>query len=181
MTSYRPIFLLSPPAKILESIMLARIQESIVLEEHQNGFRKGQSTATALQQITDHIKTGLKKKKPMDRTIMSVKSVRHRWSLQGPKNICPTAQTVRQASLRICCADVVSMDHSWYPDHWEGPEGVSGFQGSRLHPMRGSSRSLDSSLSRTGWHSLTSSKHLKSFAVLMMCQRHLVWPDRRQS
>ena len=77
-TSYRPIFLLSPPAKIIESIMLARIQESIVLEEHQNGFRKGQSTATALQQITDHIKTGLKKKKPMDRTIMSVKSVRHR-------------------------------------------------------------------------------------------------------
>ena len=75
-TSYRPIFLLSPSAKILESIMLARIQESIVLEEHQNGFRKGQSTATALQQITGHIKTGLKKKKPMDRTNMSVKSVR---------------------------------------------------------------------------------------------------------
>ena len=38
-TSYRPISLLSPPAKILESIMLAPIQESIVLEEHQHSGR----------------------------------------------------------------------------------------------------------------------------------------------
>ena len=69
-TSYRPISLLSPPAKILESILLSPIQDSINLADHQHGFCKGRSTATALQDITDHIKTGLNKKKPVDRTIM---------------------------------------------------------------------------------------------------------------
>ena len=58
-TSYRPISLLSPLVKILESIMLALIQESIMLEENQHGLRRVWSTAIALQQITDPIKTGL--------------------------------------------------------------------------------------------------------------------------
>ena len=68
--SYRPISLLSPPVKILESIILAPIQESISLADHQHGFRKGRSTMTALQDITDHVKFGLNRQKPVNRTVM---------------------------------------------------------------------------------------------------------------
>ena len=68
--SYRPISLLAPAAKILETILLKPIQDSINLKPHQHGFRKGRSTQTALQEITSHIKHGLNKKKPVDRTVM---------------------------------------------------------------------------------------------------------------
>ena len=68
--SYRPISLLSPAAKTLESILLKPIQESITLALHQHGFRKGRSTTTALQEITTHIRDGLNKKKPVNRTVM---------------------------------------------------------------------------------------------------------------
>ena len=68
--SYRPISLLSPAAKILESLTLPQIQASVTLAPHQHGFRKGRSTLTALQEISDHITTGLNKKKPVDRTVM---------------------------------------------------------------------------------------------------------------
>ena len=68
--SYRPISLLAPAAKILESILLKPIQDSINLAPHQHGFRKGRSTQTALQDITSHIKQGLNKKKPVDRTVL---------------------------------------------------------------------------------------------------------------
>ena len=68
--SYRPISLLSPAAKILESIILPQIQASVDLAPHQHGFRKGRSTLTALQEVSTHIKTGLNKKKPVDRTVM---------------------------------------------------------------------------------------------------------------
>ena len=68
--SYRPISLLSPAAKILESIILPEIQASITLAPHQHGFRKGRSTLTALQEMNDHITTGLNQKKPVDRTVM---------------------------------------------------------------------------------------------------------------
>ena len=69
-TSYRPISLLSPPAKILESILHSRIEESVTLADHQHGFRKGRSTTTALQEISDLIKTGLNMKKPVNRTVL---------------------------------------------------------------------------------------------------------------
>ena len=68
--SYRPISLLSPAAKILESLLLEPLQDSISLKPHQHGFRKGRSTVTALQDITGHIRDGLNKKKPVDRTVM---------------------------------------------------------------------------------------------------------------
>ena len=68
--SYRPISLLSPAAKLLEKIILPTLQNAITLKDHQHGFRKNRSTLTALQDITDHIKQGLNKKKPVDRTIL---------------------------------------------------------------------------------------------------------------
>ena len=46
------------------------ILQSIDLADHQLGFRKGRSTATALHEITTHLKTGLNKQKPVDRTIL---------------------------------------------------------------------------------------------------------------
>ena len=68
--SYRPISLLSPPAKILESILLPNISNAINFAPHQHGFRKGYSTTTALQTLTDHITYGLNKNKPVDRTVV---------------------------------------------------------------------------------------------------------------
>ena len=67
--SYRPISLLSPPAKILESVLLPEISESVHLEDHQHGFRKGRSTTTALHDINKHIADGLNRKQPVHRTV----------------------------------------------------------------------------------------------------------------
>ena len=67
--SYRPISLLSPAAKILESILLPQITESIPFASHQHGFRKGHSTTTALQEIKAHIEKGLNKSRPVERTV----------------------------------------------------------------------------------------------------------------
>ena len=68
--SYRPISLLSPAAKLLEGLVLAPLQESANLAEHQHGFRKGRSTTTALHDIVSHIKAGLNREKPVKRTVM---------------------------------------------------------------------------------------------------------------
>ena len=68
--SYRPITLLSPAIKILERIILPDIAAAVPLAEHQHGFRKGHSTITAVNEITNHISIGLNKKKPVDRTVL---------------------------------------------------------------------------------------------------------------
>ena len=69
-TSRRPISLLFPPAKILESTLLPDLEEALPLADRQHGFRKGRSTTTALQEITNYILDNLNKKKPAHRTIM---------------------------------------------------------------------------------------------------------------
>ena len=69
-TSYHPIYLLSPAAKILESILLGPINDSINLAHHQHCFRKSRLTVTALQSISYIITTGLNKKKPVERTVI---------------------------------------------------------------------------------------------------------------
>ena len=68
--SYRPVSLLSPLAKLLESVLLPHLQSAVHLEDHQHGFRKGRSCTTALQDITGHIKKGLNRHKPVHRTVM---------------------------------------------------------------------------------------------------------------
>ena len=68
--SYRPVSLLSPLAKILEGLLLPKILQEVELKEHQHGFRKKRSTTTALHAISSHIKKGLNKSKPVDRTVM---------------------------------------------------------------------------------------------------------------
>ena len=68
-TSYRPVSLLSPAAKTIESLLLPYVTAAISLADHQHGFRKGRSTTTALQSIIDHINKGLNRKKPVHRTV----------------------------------------------------------------------------------------------------------------
>ena len=68
--SYRPISLLSPAAKILECLVLVHLQEAVPLADHQHGFRKGRSTTTALLDIVNHIKSGLNRTKPVERTVL---------------------------------------------------------------------------------------------------------------
>ena len=68
-SSYRPISLLSPAAKILEALVLPYLTAAVKLADHQHGFRKGHSTTTALHTIYEHISAGLNVKKPVERTI----------------------------------------------------------------------------------------------------------------
>jgi hypothetical protein len=68
-TSFRPVTILSPPIKILESLLLPDVTDAIQLAEHQHGFRKGRSTTTALQTINDHINIGLNRNPPVHRTV----------------------------------------------------------------------------------------------------------------
>lgn len=70
-TSFRPISLLSPAIKILEGLILPIFQDAITLAPHQHSFRKKRSTLTALQSITDHIKTGLNQKKTCEQNDFS--------------------------------------------------------------------------------------------------------------
>ena len=68
-TSYRPITLLSPIAKVLERLLLPTIQQHLKPHEHQHGFRKHHSTTTALTTITDDIAQGFNQLKP-ERTLL---------------------------------------------------------------------------------------------------------------
>ena len=55
---------------ILEKLVLPSLKYSIKFSPHQHGFMNGRFTLTAMQDITNHIKTGLNKKKPADRTVL---------------------------------------------------------------------------------------------------------------
>ena len=65
-SSYRPISLLSILSKILERIVLHRIQRHLddfnILSDTQHGFRVGLSTITQLHLVTETIDTNLSNK-----------------------------------------------------------------------------------------------------------------------
>ena len=67
--SYRPVSLLSPLAKALETLLFLTLTEHLPMADHQHGFRKGRSTTTDLYEIDCHITRGLNKRKPVDRTV----------------------------------------------------------------------------------------------------------------
>src|SRR6476619_7234326 len=69
-TSYRPLSLLSPIAKIMEKIILPYITANILNNPHQHGFKTHHSTATALHQLTNQITQSFNKPQPPDRTIV---------------------------------------------------------------------------------------------------------------
>ena len=69
MISYRPISLLCPAAKVLETLILPTINKYLLPAQDQHGFRREHSTTSALLQITTDIATGFNQRKPPDRTV----------------------------------------------------------------------------------------------------------------
>ena len=68
-TSYQPISLLCPAAKVLESMILPTINKYLQPAPDQYGFRPHHSTTSALLQMTTDIAMGFNQRKPPDRTI----------------------------------------------------------------------------------------------------------------
>jgi hypothetical protein len=96
-TSYRPISLLCPAAKILESLILPFINTSLPPAKHQHGFRKNHSTTSALLKLSNHIANGFNQKQPAHRTIIialdlskAFDSVDHRLLIDLINDKCPS-------------------------------------------------------------------------------------------
>ena len=68
-TSYRPISLLCPAAKVLESLILPTIKKYLQPAPEQHGFRLDHSTPSALLQMATYIAMGFNQRKPPDQTI----------------------------------------------------------------------------------------------------------------
>ena len=68
-TSYRPISLLCPAAKVLEALILSSINEFLSPAKDQHGFRPRHSTTSALLQLTTDIETAFNQRKPPHRTV----------------------------------------------------------------------------------------------------------------
>ena len=66
-TSYRPIRLLFPAAKVLEARILPSTNEFLSSAKDQHGFRH--STTSALLQLTTDIETGFNQRTPPHRTV----------------------------------------------------------------------------------------------------------------
>jgi len=69
-TSFRPISLLSPIAKVLEKALLPHITAEIPNNPHQHGFKPLHSTTTVLNNITNTIAEGFNQKPPPKRTVL---------------------------------------------------------------------------------------------------------------
>ena len=63
-TSYSPISLLSPTAKVLERLLLPILNEQLHTMPTQHGFRPQRSTTTALLPIAHSISSGFNQRKP---------------------------------------------------------------------------------------------------------------------
>ena len=68
-TSYRPISLICPAAKVLESLFLPTINKDLIRAQDQHGFRREHSTTSALLQLTTDVAVGFNQRKPPDRTV----------------------------------------------------------------------------------------------------------------
>ena len=68
-SSYRPISLLCPASKVLESLIIPMINKYLQPAPDQHGFRQEHSTTSALLQLTTDIAMGFNQKKPPDRTV----------------------------------------------------------------------------------------------------------------
>ena len=62
-TSYRPISLLCPAAKVMEVLLLPTVNNHLLSSADQYGFRPGHSTTSALLQLTSDIATGFNQRK----------------------------------------------------------------------------------------------------------------------
>ena len=68
--NWRPISLLCPAAKTLETLLLPKILTHIPFHPAQHGFRPKHSTCTALSTITADIAAGFARKKPAHWTML---------------------------------------------------------------------------------------------------------------
>ena len=67
--SNRPISLLCPTAKVLESLLLPTINKYLLPAQDQHGFRREHSTTSALLQLTTDITVGFNQRKLPGRTV----------------------------------------------------------------------------------------------------------------
>ena len=68
-TSYWPISLLCPAAKVMEALLHPTINSHLLPSAGQHGFRPGRSTTSALLQLTSDIATGFNQRKPPHRAV----------------------------------------------------------------------------------------------------------------
>ena len=68
-TSYRPISLLCPAAKVLDALIFPSINEFLSPAKDQHGFRPRHSTTSAHLQLTTDIEAGVNQRKPSHRTV----------------------------------------------------------------------------------------------------------------
>ena len=68
-TSYQPISLICPAAKVLEALILLTVNAHLLPADDQHGFRPGHSTTSGLLQLTTNIATGSNQKKPPHQTV----------------------------------------------------------------------------------------------------------------
>ena len=61
-TSYRPISLLCPAAKVMEALILTTVNTHLLPASDQHGFRTRHSTTSALLQLTSNVATGFNPK-----------------------------------------------------------------------------------------------------------------------
>ena len=67
--SYRPVSLLCPASKLLERLLLPYLNQHLVQDDSQHGFRSGRSPTSALLPLVDSIVEGFNKHKPAKRTV----------------------------------------------------------------------------------------------------------------
>ena len=68
-TSYRPISLLGPAAKVLEALIFTTVITHLLPASDQHGFRTRHSTTSALLQLTSDVATGFHQRKTPHRTV----------------------------------------------------------------------------------------------------------------
>ena len=68
-SSYQPISLVCPTAKVPESLILPTINKYLQPATDQHSFRQEHSTTSALFQLTTDIAMGFNQRKPPDRTV----------------------------------------------------------------------------------------------------------------
>ena len=68
--SYLPIKLLCPASKILERLILPYLNEHLVLDNSQHGFRAGRSPTSALLPLVSAVIDGFNEQKPAKRTVV---------------------------------------------------------------------------------------------------------------
>ena len=69
-TSYQPISLLCPAAKVMEALILTTVNRHLLPASDQHGFRTGHSATSVLLQLISDVATGFNQRKPPHRTVL---------------------------------------------------------------------------------------------------------------